>query len=175
MTVTQNKASPVNGEKSLSPRERAESRARELLEGGFDPEDAAGGRDEFYVDLDVIPDGWTYEWKRHLVMGAIDPTHEVDLRKAGWETVPTVRHPDLMPVGTRGGDPITRKGMILMERPTQITERVRKALNIEARNRITDREESMKNAPPGTLQRETKDHGSLLKMNKTYSPVEIPD
>lgn len=102
------------------PRARAARRAAELRDhrnGDMDE-----GIDEFYIDPADIPEGWSYEWKRRTVLGAEDPAYQVALARAGWEPVPTSRHPSYMPMG--GDYPfIERKGMILMERPLEITDR----------------------------------------------------
>jgi hypothetical protein len=50
--------------KEEDPRERARRRAEEIREhlGGLDE-----GTDEFYIPPSIVPDGWTYEWKRHTI------------------------------------------------------------------------------------------------------------
>jgi hypothetical protein len=106
------------------PRERAARRVAELLghSGEFDLDD--DGVNEFYIDPKIIPDGWTYEYRRLTVLGQPDPSYQVSLAMKGWESVPVSRHPELMPFGYEGAT-IERRGMILMERPEQITERAK--------------------------------------------------
>src|ERR1700744_5880580 len=67
------------------PRERAARRAEEILahRGNMDE-----GDDEFFIDQRAIPDGWSYEWKRHTILGAEDPSYQVHLARGGWEPVP---------------------------------------------------------------------------------------
>ena len=105
-----------------SPRERAARRAAELR--GHDTDIGDDGSDEYYIELGIIPEGWSYEWKVRTVLGAEDPAHQVALARKGWEIVPASRHPELMPMGYKGVE-ITRKGMVLMERPLEITEEAR--------------------------------------------------
>src|ERR1700677_337567 len=78
------------------PMERARRRAAELREhGSFDP-----GSDKFNFDLSIVPPGWSYEWKRQLVMGAPDPSYQVSLAQRGWEPVPAARPPEMMPLNS---------------------------------------------------------------------------
>ena len=67
---------------------RAARRAAEIMgHGSF----SAGNADDFYVDPDSIPEGWTYEWKRRMLMGQEDRSHMVALYRDGWEPVPLHR------------------------------------------------------------------------------------
>ena len=152
------------------PRTRAARRAAELRDhrGG----DMAEGSDDFYIDLADIPSGWTYEWKRKLVLGAEDPAYMVALARAGWEAVPTSRHPSYMP--DSGNYPtIERKGMILMERPTEITNDAREHENRKARNQVRQKEAQLNSAEGGQFERSNKDQ-SLVKINRSYESIPIP-
>lgn len=152
------------------PRTRAARRAAELRDhrGG----DMDEGTDDFYIDLSDIPPGWTYEWKRKLVLGAEDPAYMVALARAGWEPVPTSRHPSYMPDG--GNYPtIERKGMILMERPTEITDDARENERRKARNQVRQKEAQLNSAEGGHFERSNKDQ-SLVKINRSYESIPIP-
>jgi hypothetical protein len=50
------------------------------------------GVDEFFVDPSIIPEGWTYEWKRLSILGQEDATHQIHLARMGWEAVPARPH-----------------------------------------------------------------------------------
>ena len=108
---------PAMRQEDLDSLRRAHERAaavRALLgDAGLDD-----GTDEFYFDRSLIPPGWDYEWKMQSVLGKEDPAYQVALRRKGWEPVPASRHPDTMPAGEKGPN-ITRKGMMLMERPME--------------------------------------------------------
>ena len=96
------------------PRARA---ARRLAEIRGHRGDMDEGHDEFYIDPEMVPEVWTYEWKRRLLLGAEDPSHMVALVRDGWEPVPLDRdrmHKAMMPSNWEGNT-IERKGMILME------------------------------------------------------------
>lgn len=156
----------------MSPRERAAARAKALRDNaGGDMDD---GTDEFAIDLDIIPDGWSYEWKSWQTFGMDLSSHHVHLARKGWEAVPTSRHPELMPLGTKGSDPIIRKGMLLMERPLEITKEQRELEYRDARRQVRAKEEQLTQAPAGTMDRVTKDH-NLVKVKKSYEAMEIPE
>lgn len=167
-TAVKPKAAPG---KELSPRERAAARAKEVRDNNSGNLD--DGNDEFAIDLDIIPDDWSYEWKAHSVMGAVDPSHQIQLRKKGWEPVPASRHPELMPTGYTG-DTILRKGMILMERPMELTKEARDIANRNARLQVRAKEEQLSAAPPGQFERNNKDN-TLVKVKKGYEKIEIPE
>lgn len=151
-----------------SSTERAARRAAELRGHGEMEE----GTDKFYVPSDIIPDGWTYEWKRMTIYNQVDPAHQVQLARMGWEAVPTSRHPEMMPM--TGDHPyISRDGMILMERPTEIVNEARASALREARMQVRNKEEQLAGTPEGTL---TRDHARVKpKISKGYEPIPIPN
>ena len=128
------------------------------------------GNDEFYVDTSSIPDGWTYEWKRKSILGAEDTSHTIGLARMGWEAVPAYRHPEMMPAHF-SGNTIERKGLILMERPTEIVEEVRRLHNQEARKQVRDKEAQLSGTPDGTL---TRDHEQVRpKIKKGWEALPV--
>ena len=149
------------------PRAAAARRAAEIRANQSPDDD---GVDEF--KLPPAPDGWTYEWKTKSVMGAINHAHLTELRRQGWEEVPTQRHPEEMPVG--GKDPIIeRKGMILMQRPTVIVEESRRSQLIKARSQVKFKEEQLNGTPEGGLGH--RDHAQVRpKISKGYEPMQVP-
>lgn len=154
-----------------SPRERAARKAAELRahrQGDMDD-----GTDEFFVEPGIIPDGWTYEWKTKTVLGAEDPAHQVKLARDGWEPVPASRHPQMMPAGHKGNE-ITRKGMVLMERPLEITEEVRQLELRRARLQVRAKEEQLSAAPAGQFERSNKGN-ELVKVKRGYEAMPIPE
>lgn len=154
-----------------SPRERAARRTAELR--GHDTDIGDDGSDEYYIELGIIPDGWSYEWKVRTVLGAEDPAHQVALARKGWEIVPASRHPELMPMGYKGVE-ITRKGMVLMERPLEITEEARKVEYRKARMQMRDKEAQLTQAKGGEFDRTNKGD-PLVKINKKYEAIPIPE
>jgi hypothetical protein len=153
------------------PRVRAALRAAELRShlGNLDED-----HDKFYIDPRIIPDGWSYEWKRHSVMGKEDASYAVVIANRGWEPVPANRHPELMPRGYRG-ESILNEGLILCERPKEITDEVKRLDYARAVNRVRDKEAQLRGAPPGTLPRDNKgDPLVQIKKEYEYVPMQIP-
>ena len=151
------------------PRVRAARRAQELRDhrGSLDE-----GSDEFFVPREAIPPGWDYEWKRRTVLGAEDPAYQVAVARAGWEPVPASRHPEMMPDKWDKAT-IERKGMILMERPSEISEEARSIELRRARQQVRQKEAQLNNAPDGQFGR---DHAQVRpKINKSYEAIPIPE
>jgi len=164
--ATNEAAAPVAREESS--RDRAARRAAELRGhiGNMDQ-----GTDDFFVPPEYIPDGWSYEWKRKTNVGMEDPAYQVSLARMGWEPVPASRHPSMMPESNKYLI-IERKGMVLMERPLEITEEAREIERQRARNQIRQKEAQLASAPDGTL---TRDHAQVKpKISKSYAPIPIP-
>lgn len=151
------------------PRSRAAQRAKELRDHHGDMNE---GTDDFYVDIDGIPDGWTYEWKRYSIYGDVDPAYQIQLARAGWTPVPATRHPDMMPYGTNHEN-ILRKGMMLMECPTEIIEERRMHERRLAREQVRHKESQIAGTPDGTLTRD--DARVRPKIKKSYEAMPIPE
>ena len=154
-------------------RTRAARRAAELRDhlGTLDD-----GVDEFFIDPRMIPDDWSYEWKRKETLGKADPAYEVSLRLKGWEAVPATRHPEMMPEHFDGGA-IERKGMILMERPKEITDEVRQNELRKARNQVRQKEAQLNGAPAGDNSPfdRTNKGSPLVNIRKSYEPMPVPE
>lgn len=151
------------------PRAAAARRAAELREHLGDVVEAT---DDFYVPPDEIPDGWTYEWKRHSTHNQEDPVYYTQLRRNGWEPVPAYRHPSMMPSTDLNGN-ILRKGMILMQCPTEIIEERHQAGLRKARLQVRAKEQQLAGTPEGTL---TRDHAQARpQIKKSYEAMPIPE
>lgn len=151
------------------PRERAARRAEELRDNRADDFDAS---DEFFIDPSVIPPGWDYEWKTKYIFNQENNSGMLAYRRAGWEEVPSARHPEMMPIGT--DEPfVMRKGMVLMERPLEITQEARARDLRLARNQVRQKEESLKGAdylPEGF---DVSDKHT--KVRHSYEAMRVPD
>lgn len=154
------------------PRERAARRTAELRGHAVDVGD--DGTDEFYIELGIIPDGWSYEWKTRTILGAEDPAHQVSLARRGWEIVPASRHPELMPMGYKGAD-ITRKGMVLMERPLEITQEAQRKALLVARTQMRDKEAQLSQPSRNGEFERTNKGDPLVKISKKYEAMPIPE
>jgi len=151
------------------PRERAARRAEQIRNqrGGLDSD----GIDEFYVDASIVPDGWSYEWKRHTFLGKEDPSYQVQIARGGWEPVPASRHPEMMPSGNY--TIIERKGQVLMERPLTLTNEARDIELRRARTQVRAKEAQLSTAPDGTM---TREHDRVRpSVKKSFSPIPVPE
>jgi len=156
--------------KEEDPRSRAAKRAAEIRGNIGSMDD---GVDNFFVDPSIVPPGWSYEWKRHTVAGAEDPSYAVSLARKGWEPVEPGRHPDMMPTNTKD-QYITRKGMILMERPMELTEEARRVDERRARLQVRNKEAQLGEARPGEFGRNNKDH-SLANIKRGWESIPVPE
>lgn len=149
-------------------RARAAERAAELRGhlGNLDE-----GTDDFYVSPDDIPDGWTYEWKRHTTYGQEDPAYQVQLAREGWTPVPASRHPNMMPVNATESV-VLRKGCILMECPTEIVVERKMIEKKKARDQVRHKEAQIAGTPEGTLTRD--DARVRPQIKKSYEAMPIP-
>jgi hypothetical protein len=132
------------------PRARAAKRAAEIR--GHRQDQNIDDANRFRVDLQDIPAGWTYEWKRKAIMGKEDPAYEVELARGGWEPVPASRHPSMMPKGKY--ETIERDGMILMERPKELSDDANNADLRRARLQVRSKEAQLTSGPEGTFERD---------------------
>lgn len=132
-------------------REEAERKAREWF---AHIDSLPDGQDKYYIDPRKIPDGWTYEWKTHEVLGKQDPQYQVALAQTAWQTVPASRHPEMMPAGFRGAT-IDISGMRLMERPQLITAYQVAKDKRNAQAPINNIRAKLGAAPAGTFERGT--------------------
>lgn len=155
--------------KDVSPREAAAIRAAQIRDHD---KDVGDGTDEFAINVDV-PEGWSYEWKRKEVLGAPDHAYDVAVARRGWTPVPAKRHPEMMPMGYTEKT-ITRKGMILMERPQVITDEAREKESRMARMQVRVKEQQLSQAQVGEFERNNKD-ASLVKIRKSVEPMQIPE
>lgn len=100
--------------------------------------------DQFEIPVDLIPDGWSYQWVPVSITGnheiVADMNHQ--MHQQGWRAVPAERYAgSLLPKNAKG--PFVRGGQILMERPAVLTEEARAEDIYNARKLISDRNESL--------------------------------
>lgn len=126
---------------------------------------AVANADMFYIPVDEIPEGSSYEWKRYSVMGEEQPFYLASMREQGWEPVNPKRHPTWVPPGYSQPH-ILKGGLILMERPIELTEEARRESRFEAKRQTRDAEERLGKTPSGEL---TRDHdGARPRLVKEY-------
>jgi len=123
--------------------------------------------DKFYVDPATIPEGSSYEWKTHSVYNKVDPGYQIQLREQGWEPVDPRRHPELIAEGHKG--PIIRDGLMLCERPIELTREAMEEDNHAARAAVRAKEQQMHGTPDGHLPRMSP------QISKSYESMPIDD
>jgi len=141
--------------------ERANRRAEELKSHNNATVDE--GTDKFATP--IPPDGWSYEWKVKSVMGYVDAAYLQKMARSGWEPVEVSRHPEMMPRGSVGA--IERDGMVLCERPAQITEEIKRRDERNARAQVRMKEGQLDpKGKGGLISRE--DAQMAPKINKSH-------
>jgi hypothetical protein len=156
--------------REVSDIDRARQRAAEIRGHLGDLDE---GTDEFYIPPDIIPDGWTYEWKRYSTYNEIDSGHIRELERKGWSFVPASRpkHSQLMAIGDNG-NMILRKGLALMERPSEIVDEARMIERRRASDQVRAKEAQLTGTPEGTM---TRDHPKARpQIKKSYEAIPIP-
>lgn len=158
-----------------SARERAAKRAAEIR-GNLPNGVLDDSKSMFEFDTSIIPDGWTYEWKRFSVLGQEYPAYQVELRGQGWEPVPSSRHPELLPMGSKESIIVTG-GCILMERPYEITLESRRKDKKNAAEELKTKERELHEPRHSDFERQN-EGSSLVNVKRHYEPKEnimVPD
>lgn len=144
------KADPVIREPVHEPPQR--TRRRKLI----------NSEDQFWLPVDEIPDSHkrevngeliiSYEWKRYSTVGQEDPFYIASMREQGWEPVPPSRHPNWLPPGYTGQH-ILKGGLMLMERPIELSIEARLEERALAKRQVRDAEARLGMTPKGELTR----------------------
>jgi hypothetical protein len=93
-----------------------------------------------------IPEGSSYEWKRLSVVGEENHYYIAHMRQQGWEPVDPRRHPNRVPPGY-DKPTIVHEGLILMERPIELTEQARAEVNSETKQKMIEAERRLGMSP----------------------------
>lgn len=115
----------------------------------------------------TTPPGWTYEWKRKTIAGMEDTDHLNGLMENGWTPVPADRYVGNFNVKSRTGE-IVRDGMILMERPEELTHEARTEEALAAREQIHAQNAQYRGRLPSGMSGEHP--GVRAQINTTYEP-----
>lgn len=115
---------------------------------------ATVSEDVYWLPLEEIPEGLSYEWKRWSVKGEEDPFYIASMREQGWEPVDPKKHPNWLPPGYNQPH-IIKGGQILMERPMELTEEARAEQRQLSRRQVREAEQRLGTAPRDTG---TRDH-----------------
>lgn len=110
----------------------------------------------------------TYEWKRATYAGKEDMEHQIDLAENGWQAVPASRHPELAGRKVESDAMIMRGGLVLMERPSEVTYDARQEDKALAKEQLTTQIHRLGLTERGTLPR------NRPSVRRTYEAAEIP-
>lgn len=135
--------------------------------GGIRERKRKGGQLNDPFRVDKIPDGMSYEWKRVTVYGKDDPSYDILMREQGWDPVESARHPELVAEGHVG--PIIRDGLMLMERPMELTKEAMDEDRNAARAAVSVKKQQLGESPAGTFERNVTD------VRKSYEPLPIDE
>lgn len=100
--------------------------------------------DRFSVPAGMIPPGQSWEWKRATTFGKGDAAYDAFLYDQGWLPVEQSRYPNF---------PMQRDGMILMERPIELTREARAEERAAARDAVIQKERQLFEAGEGEFAR----------------------
>jgi hypothetical protein len=126
--------------------------------------------DRFYAES---PPGWTYEWKTHTVFNKAFPHYTTQLLRSGWSPVPANRHRELLyPEYT--DESIIIDGLMLMERPKELTDRRRLREKLKATDQVRNSEAKLVEAPAGTAPRDAH-RKTQPRVGSTVGPIGVPD
>jgi hypothetical protein len=151
-----------------------EARARERI-AQFRAEHGDGDFSEVYVDkwFAQAPPGWTYEWKTNSVWGKEYPQYVASLQRTGWSPVPAHRHRELL-YPEYDAENVIIDGMLLVERPKELTDRVRRQEYARAIEVVRSSERKLAEAPAGTAPR-TAHAETVPRVRGHVGPVSISD
>lgn len=122
-----------------------------------------------FVPPDLIPEGYTVEWKNtHIYGQPVPPDYHIDLRNQGWEPASMHQFGPMMP-DTWEKTTIERRGQILMIRPKELTDEARAEDRAAANEQIRGKLQQVGLAPSGTMER------TKLTLKKSYESVDVPD
>jgi hypothetical protein len=123
----------------------------------------------FHIDPAMIPDGSSYEWKRLSVFDKEDRQHQVHLARNHWVPVPAGRHPELSGEAPDSKKSIVIDGLILMERPSYLTDEAHEEDQRNAFDQVGTQMQRLQQTEPGTFERDTP------QVKRSVEPLVVPD
>lgn len=100
--------------------------------------------DALHIPNEIIPEGWDYQWNNYTVFNEPATASRIAMAENGWRPVPAGRHPGMfMPKDYAQDGPIIRDGMILEERPMELSNEARAEELAKARNLVKDQQEQL--------------------------------
>lgn len=153
---------------------RAEARTEDVRPG-IRTRKRKGGTlvDKYAVPPGLIPAGMSWEWKTETVYGQADTSYMAFMREQGWEPVMADRYPGVFNEDSYHG-PIRRDGLLLMERPIELTREAMAEERAAARDAVRIKEQQLHGAPDGQFQRQRADGSSTVAINRTIERGGLP-
>lgn len=155
-------------------------------EAKVNPRAAATAKYEFNDDDDddrlkianeLIPDGMSYQWVCDSILGQPQPQRRARFERKGWSPVPAERHDGMFtPKGYKGE--INVDGLVLMERPLELTIRAQQKDKMRAREQVHVREAQLRGGDLGGRVGFDTQHESALRsnrINKSFERVPVPE
>lgn len=121
----------------------------------------------------AAPDGWDYNWKTRSVWNREYPDYYARCLHNGWQPVPAARHREKLHPGYTGEN-IEKDGMILMERPLELTNWFFERDKKRASEQVKSSEVRLRDAPPGTAPRDQHIR-TFPRVGHSVGPANIPD
>jgi hypothetical protein len=159
--------------RATDPQEAARIRAAQVL---AQLGDSLGEEDKFFIPEELKDPSWDIQWKRFSVYNAEDHGYLSSLQRTGWEFVPA-RRPGFERFVPRNwkDDFILKEGMVLMERPKEVSNIIEGRQLGQARERIRIAEQKNGQSPPGTLPRDNSGRpiaaNGVAGVRRTIGPV----
>ena len=149
---------------------RARARVAEIRATHGDDDFSEVFVDKWYAEA---PPGWVYNWKTHSVWNKEYPQYLAGMQHNGWSPVPSSRVRHLLYPEYEAENTII-DGMILMERPKEINDRVNKRDYRTAIEAVRNSERKLSDAPAGTGPR-TQFAETRPSVRSHVGPVTIDD
>ena len=131
--------------------------------------------DRLKVPKELIPPGMDYQWVTASILGQPQPQRRSRFERRGWVPVPAERHPGLfMPKGHVGE--IEVDGLVLYERPLEISIQARARDKSKAREQVYVKEHQLMGGDVGaSLDSRHRSAINSNKINKSYERMSIPE
>lgn len=123
--------------------------------------------DRFYIPPHIVPPGYTYEWKREFLYGQRDDAHITHLHDNGWRPVVHGAHKGYFSAISDPNEIIRRDGMMLMERPIELTRQAREEEQQAARLLVEAQKQQLTGAIPQGFK------GTAPQVKTSYAPSDI--
>lgn len=163
---------PVGRPKKADPHAEILNRLKEESEGAF-TDRMSDTVDPFYVPANLIPDGWSVEWKATHIMGMPVPDSQmVKYKEDGWVPAP-IEIFKSMKSETYDRQTIDEQGQTLFMRPMKMTKKKQQQEYAKAVGQVNANNARIGLAEQGQFERER----AVTKINRSWEKgsIEIPE